>query len=64
VSQKSILVWQLWQSAPSLALAAEATTNLIIVVLTWKALFNQMGLPSFGIHPIKMPTCPDSGIFL
>jgi hypothetical protein len=40
MSQNMIPVWRLWYSAPSSALAADATTNFNIVVVTWKAPFN------------------------
>jgi hypothetical protein len=39
-------------------MAADVTMNRKIVVLTWKAPFNQMGLLSFGIHPRKK--CPQA----
>ncbi len=53
VSQNIILVWQLWYSAPSSALAGDATTKFNMVVLTCKAPFKQMGAPSVGIQPMK-----------
>ncbi len=59
VSRKLIPVWQLWYNALSSAFAVEATTNHIIVVLTWNVPFNCMGSPFWGIHPMKkMSTCP------
>jgi hypothetical protein len=56
VSQNIIPVWQLWYSAPSPALVADATTNFNMVELMWKAPFKQMGVPSFGIQPLKKCT--------
>jgi hypothetical protein len=54
--KKIIPVWQLWNKAPSLALAAVATTNVMIDEFVWNTPFNCMGLLSFGIQPMKK--CP------
>ena len=53
VSLKIMPTWQLWYNALSSSSAADATTNLRIIELTWNALFKQMGSPFFGIHPMK-----------
>ena len=53
VALKIILSWQLRNSAPSSASAADATTNLNIEHSIWKAPFNLMGSPSFGSVPMK-----------
>jgi hypothetical protein len=45
--------WQLQNSAPSSASAADATTNFIICVLTWEASLSFIGCPSLGIDPMK-----------
>jgi hypothetical protein len=37
---------------PSLVLAVDATTNLMIVELVWNALFNFIGSLSFVIQPM------------
>ncbi len=55
-SQKIIPAWQLWYRALRSTSAADAMTNCKIIVLTWKAPFNWIGLPSFGIHLRKK--CP------
>ena len=51
-----MLVWQLWNKALYSASAAEATTNQMTFVLTWKAPLTWIGASSWGIHPMKK--CP------
>ena len=45
--------WQLRNSNPSSASAADATTNFIICALTWNAPLSFIGCPSLGIDPKK-----------
>ncbi len=49
---------QFKKRAPSLALAADAMTNLRMAHKVKSALFNLMGLPSDGVEPIKK--CPQA----
>ena len=53
VVQNIMPSWQLRNSSPSSASAADATKNFIICVLTWKAPLRVIGCPSLGIDPMK-----------
>ncbi len=63
VSLKIIPSWQFRNNAPSLASAANATTNRKIKHSVWKSPLSLMGFPSIGKDPMKkMSACSAAGV--